>query len=57
LEALISCLIIGGLTFAICFAGILIGRKAGTKLANKAGILGGIILIAIGLEIFITGII
>ena len=57
LEALISCLIIGGLTFAICFAGILIGRNAGTKLANKAGILGGIILIAIGLEIFITGII
>ena len=56
-EALVSCLIIGALTFLICYVGILIGRKAGTKLANKAGILGGIILIAIGLEIFITGII
>lgn len=57
LEALVACLIIGVITFLICCAGILIGRKAGTKLANKAGMLGGIILIAIGLEIFITGII
>ena len=31
-------------------------KKAGTKLAGKAGILGGVILILIGLEIFITGI-
>ena len=35
-------------------AGLMIGRKAGTKLAGKAGILGGSILIFIGLEIFIT---
>ena len=41
-------------TFVICFAGLYIGKKAGTKLAGKAGILGGVILIAIGLEIFIT---
>ena len=34
--------------------GFAIGKKAGTKLATKAGILGGIILIVIGLEIFIT---
>ena len=53
-EALLSCLLIGGVTFFICFAGIAIGKKAGTKLANKAGILGGCILIFIGLEIFIT---
>jgi putative Mn2+ efflux pump MntP len=55
-EALLSCGIIGFVTFFICLAGILIGKKAGTKLAGKAGILGGIILIIIGLEIFITGI-
>ena len=54
-EALIACLLIGVLTFFICFAGILIGKTAGTKLAGKAGILGGAILIFIGLEIFITG--
>ena len=53
-EALVSCLLIGVVTFFICFAGIAIGKKAGTKLAGKAGILGGVILIAIGLEIFIT---
>ena len=53
-EALLACLLIGIVTFFICFAGILIGRKAGTKLAGKAGILGGAILIFIGLEIFIT---
>ena len=54
LEALLSCALIGVVTFFICFAGIAIGKKAGTKLANKAGILGGAILIFIGLEIFIT---
>ena len=36
--------------------GILIGKKFGTKLAGKAGVLGGVILIFIGLEIFIKGI-
>ncbi len=53
LQALIACLLIGVVTFFICFAGIAIGKKAGTKLAGKAGILGGSILIFIGLEIFI----
>ena len=52
-EALLSCLVIGLVTFVICFAGIIIGRKSGTCLAGKAGILGGAILIAIGLKIFI----
>ena len=54
LEALLSCLVIGVVTFFICYAGLGIGKKAGTKLAGKAGILGGAILIFIGLEIFIT---
>ncbi len=56
LKTLIACLIIGILTFFICFLGIFIGKKAGTRLAGKASILGGIILILIGLEIFITNI-
>lgn len=55
-EALIEAIIIGIVTFAICIGGLLIGRKFGMKLAGKAAILGGIILIAIGLEIFISGI-
>ena len=53
-EAFLACLIIGVATFFICYIGIGIGKKAGTKLAGKAGILGGVILIFIGLEIFIT---
>ncbi|MBO5888703.1 MAG: manganese efflux pump [Clostridia bacterium] len=57
LEALVSCLIIAVVTFLICLGGLFIGKKFGTKLAGKASILGGVILIFIGLEIFITGII
>ena len=53
-EALLACVLIGVVTFFICFAGLAIGKKAGTKLAGKAGIFGGAILIFIGLEIFIT---
>ena len=54
--ALVCALIIAAVTFLICMAGLLIGRKAGTKLSGKASVLGGAILIAIGLEIFLTGI-
>lgn len=54
LSALVSVMFIAAVTFIICFAGLAIGKKAGTKLAGKAGILGGAILIFIGLEIFIT---
>lgn len=54
--ALIESLIIGAVTFVICIGGVLIGKKFGTKLAGKATILGGVILILIGLEIFLKGI-
>ena len=54
--ALVSALIIAVITFFICVGGLVIGKKFGTKLANKASIFGGAILIIIGLEIFITGI-
>ena len=53
LEALLACLLIGIVTFFICYVGLGIGKKAGTKLAGKAGILGGVILLAIGLKILI----
>ncbi len=56
-TALFAALIIAVVTFIICFAGLEIGKKFGTKLSNKAQLLGGTILVAIGLEIFITGII
>lgn len=55
-HALVCCLLIAVVTFIICMGGLALGKKFGTKLAGKAGILGGAILIFIGLEIFITGI-
>ena len=54
--ALVCSLIIAAVTFIICIAGLAIGKRAGTALSGKAGILGGVILIAIGLEIFLRGI-
>ena len=54
--ALLAALIIAAVTFFICFGGLGLGKKMGTKLAGKASILGGAILIFIGLEIFVTGV-
>lgn len=53
-EAVVEALVIGVVTFVICYVGLIIGKTAGTKLSNKASILGGVILIAIGAEIFIS---
>ncbi len=52
--ALVAAAIIAIVTFAICTAGVIIGKKFGTKLSDKAQIFGGIILIIIGIEIFVT---
>ena len=54
LYVILSVSIIALLTFAICFCGVKIGQKMGTKLSNKAGILGGCVLIFLGLKIFVT---
>lgn len=55
IQALAESTLIGIVTFGICMGGILIGRRAGTKLSNKAGILGGLVLIAIGVKILVSG--
>ena len=56
IMAIVCALIISVVTFFICMTGLIIGKKVGTKFSGKATIFGGIILIAIGLEIFITGV-
>lgn len=56
LMALICTSIIAAVTFVICTFGVVIGKKVGMKFCGKANIFGGIILILIGLEIFLTGI-
>ena len=54
LEAFITAVIIAVTTFIICIIGLRIGRTAGRFLKNKAGIFGGVILIGIGIEIFVS---
>ena len=54
-TALAACAIFAIETFIICLCGIVIGKKVGTKYAGKALLLGGIILIAIGIEIVVKG--
>ena len=54
LMATISVLIIAAITFVACLLGVMIGKKFGTKISNKATIFGGVLLILIGIEILIT---
>ena len=56
LMALVCSLIVATVPFFLCEAGVSLGKKFGTKLSGKASILGGVILIGIGLEIFISGV-
>ncbi len=53
-TALVEVMVIAIVTFVICIVGIQLGKKFGNKFSNKATIFGGVILIAIGLEIFIS---
>lgn len=50
-EAVTEAAVIGVVTFAICVAGVRIGRKAGDRLADKASVFGGVILVLIGVKI------
>lgn len=56
-HAIVAGLVIAFITLIICLCGIAIGRRFGTALAGKAAVLGGVILICVGIEIFISGII
>lgn len=54
-SALAASLIIGGVTFIICLFGLWIGKRFGS-IFKHAEVLGGIILILIGIEIFVKNI-
>ena len=54
LQVLISATIIGAVTYVVCYAGLKLGIKFGTRLASFAKIIGGLILIGIGIEIFFS---
>ena len=56
IDAVIVVSIVAIITTIICIAGVYIGKKFGTKLSKYAAFIGGAVLIIIGLEIFLTGI-
>lgn len=55
-AAFAASLIIAVVTFVICYQGLILGKKFGTRFSSKAELLGGVILVLIGLEIFVTGV-
>ena len=52
--AVAAAAIIAAVTFVICMAGLYLGKKLGMKLAGKASVVGGLLLIGIGVEIFLS---
>lgn len=55
-RAFAASFIIGAVTLVICLIGLVFGRKIGEKVSGTANIIGGIILIVIGIEIFVKGV-
>ena len=56
IQAFASSLIIGVVTLVICLIGLIFGKKIGNKFSSIATIIGGVILILIGIEVFVKGI-
>ena len=56
MHVALCALVIGAITFALSISAVYIGKKAGDRFSDKAGLLGGIILVAIGLKILLEGI-
>lgn len=57
IHALAAALMIAAVTFVICFAGMIIGKKVGDKFSSKAQIAGGVILVAMAIKFLIEGLI
>ena len=51
-----SVLIIGAVTFALCVPAVYLGKLIGNRLADKAQLIGGVVLVGIGLKILLEGI-
>ncbi len=52
---LLSCVLIGCITFALSFAGAMLGGRIPGISGRKAGILGGLVLIGIGVKLLLEG--
>lgn len=53
-NILFAALFIGAVTAALCFAATFVGRRFGDLLNDKAQMLGGVILVAIGLRVLVS---
>ena len=51
-----SCLLIGCTTFVISFSGAMLGSRIPGLSGRKAGIVGGLVLIAIGVKLLVQGV-
>lgn len=54
--AFVCSLIIAIVTWVMCFIGVQIGKKVGCLFSANATVLGGVILVVIGLEVFAKGV-
>lgn len=54
-NLLLSVSVIGGITFLICLAGVIIGNRFGSKYEKKAELAGGIVLVLIGVKLLLDG--
>jgi putative Mn2+ efflux pump MntP len=50
-NVLISCITVGVTVAIVAFTGFFVGRKAGSLVGNRAEIVGGLILVAIGVKV------
>ncbi|MBE7035072.1 MAG: manganese efflux pump [Ruminococcaceae bacterium] len=53
INILVSILIIGSITFALCTLGALLGKQIGSKVGRHAQTVGGAVLILMGIKILI----
>ncbi len=54
-EACLCAAVIAAVTFALCRTGLVIGKKIGEKTEGRTRIVGGCVLIGIGIEILLKG--
>ncbi|MBO4422337.1 MAG: manganese efflux pump [Clostridia bacterium] len=53
---ILSCAVIGAVTFAVCVGGVFLGHAFGTKFGKPANIAGGCVLIILGVKMLLEGI-
>ena len=57
MNIFLPAVVIGSVTFVVCFIGVYIGNKLGYLSEKKLGIAGGVVLILIGIRILVSNVI